>query len=93
MDLDKQIGQKNLALGVKFKAKAVVEVSEEAAQELPNGTLRDLHFETVEGDFQVFKGTWRMHQVSLSLSLSLSLFGIIPSGDAPHCKTNPSHIC
>jgi len=58
-----QIGQKNLALGVKFKAKAVVEVSEEAAQELPNGTLRDLHFETVEGDFQVFKGTWRMHQV------------------------------
>jgi hypothetical protein len=74
VDLDKQIGQKNLALGVKFKAKAVVEVSEEAAQELPNGTLRDLHFETVEGDFQVFKGTWRMHQVSLSLSLSLSLW-------------------
>ncbi len=89
MDLDKQIGQKNLALGVKFKAKAVVEVSEEAAQELPNGTLRDLHFETVEGDFQVFKGTWRMHQVSLSLSR----FGIIPSGDEPHCKTNSSHIC
>jgi ribosome-associated toxin RatA of RatAB toxin-antitoxin module len=59
-----QIGQKNLALGVKFKAKAVVEVTEEAPHILPDGTLRDLHFETVEGDFQIFKGTWRMHQKS-----------------------------
>jgi hypothetical protein len=47
VDLDKHIGQKNLALGVKFKAKAVVEVFEEAAQELSNGTLWDLHLETV----------------------------------------------
>lgn len=61
----KQIGQKNFALGVKFKAKAVVEVTEEAAQDLDDGTLRDLHFETVEGDFQVFKGTWRMLEKSL----------------------------
>jgi hypothetical protein len=87
VDLDKQIGQKNLALGVKFKAKAVVEVSEEAAQELPNGTLRDLHFETVEGDFQFSKAPGECIRY---LSLSLS---IIPSGDEPHCKTNPSHIC
>ncbi|KAG0576363.1 hypothetical protein KC19_5G074300 [Ceratodon purpureus] len=57
-----QIGQKNLALGVKFKAKAIVEVVEEAPRDLDDGTLRDISFVTVEGDFQVFKGVWRMHQ-------------------------------
>lgn len=57
-----QIGQKSLALGVKFKAKAIVEVVEEDLQDLEDGTLRDISFDTVEGDFNVFKGTWRMHQ-------------------------------
>lgn len=66
-----QIGQKSLGLGVKFKAKAVVEVTEEEPQDLHDGVLRDLHFDTVEGDFQVFKGTWRMHQVSPSLAFLL----------------------
>lgn len=63
---DYQIGQKNLAFGVKFKAKAIVEVTEEAPQDLNDGALRHISFITVEGDFNVFKGTWRMHQVSLS---------------------------
>lgn len=54
---------------MKFKAKAVVEVTEEAAQDLDDGTLRDLHFETVEGDFQVFKGTWRMLEVCPPIAL------------------------
>lgn len=56
---------------MKFKAKAVVEVTEEEPQDLHDGVLRDLHFDTVEGDFQVFKGTWRMHQVSPSLAFLL----------------------
>lgn len=64
-----QIGQKNLALGVKFKARAVVEVTEEDPQDLDDGTLRDISFVTVEGDFQVFKGTWRMHQTCGSANL------------------------
>ena len=66
-----QIGQKSLTLGVKFKAKAIVEVTEEEPQDLHDGVLHDLHFDTVEGDFQVFKGTWWMHQVNPSLAFLL----------------------
>ena len=47
---------------MKFKAKAIVEVTEEPPQDLEDGTLRDISFVTVEGDFNVFKGTWRMQQ-------------------------------
>ena len=46
----------SLLLG--FRVKDVVEVTEEEPQDLHDGVLRDLHFDTVEGDFQVFKGTW-----------------------------------
>ncbi len=38
-----------------------------AQEELQDGTMRDLRFMTVEGDFLAFKGTWYMHQLSLSL--------------------------
>lgn len=59
-----QIGEQNLAFGLKFKARGVVNVHERPLEVLPCGFRREIDFEMIEGDFQVFKGTWRMEQVS-----------------------------
>ncbi|KAL3688109.1 hypothetical protein R1sor_014418 [Riccia sorocarpa] len=59
-----QVGEQDIALGVKFKAKAVVDCEEKPCELEDNLVRRDIDFNTVEGDFQIFKGTWRMEQVS-----------------------------
>ncbi|KAL2630283.1 hypothetical protein R1flu_014969 [Riccia fluitans] len=59
-----QVGEQDIALGVKFKAKAVVDCEEKPYEVERNLVRRDIEFVTVEGDFQIFKGTWRVEQVS-----------------------------
>lgn len=63
-----QIGEQNLAMGLKFQARGVIDVHEHPLEILPHGIRRDLDFEMIEGDFQIFKGTWRMEQASLETS-------------------------
>ncbi|KAG6550047.1 hypothetical protein Mapa_008561 [Marchantia paleacea] len=58
-----QVGEQDIALGVKFKAKAVVDCEEKPSEVHPNLVRRDIDFNTIEGDFQIFKGTWRIEQV------------------------------
>ncbi|KAG9460015.1 hypothetical protein H6P81_004523 [Aristolochia fimbriata] len=53
-----QIGQQNLALGLKFYAKGIVECYEGELQSLSFGRQRDIDFRMVEGDFKVFEGKW-----------------------------------
>ena len=69
-----QIGQQNLAFGLKFKAKGVIDCYEKEIQNLPFGTRRDIEFEMIEGDFQLFQGKWCVEQVELSLSPVFFLF-------------------
>ncbi|GBG80680.1 hypothetical protein CBR_g31139 [Chara braunii] len=52
-----QVGEQDVALGVKFRAKAVVDVEEDLSM-----GKHDIHFRIVEGDFQMFEGTWRMEE-------------------------------
>eukprot|EP01018_Ginkgo_biloba_P008494 Gb_11319 [translate_table: standard] len=62
------IGQQNLAFGLKFKAKGIVDVYENELEILPLGIQRDIDFKMVEGDFQVFEGKWRIEQVRYTYS-------------------------
>ncbi|KAH7424364.1 hypothetical protein KP509_11G004600 [Ceratopteris richardii] len=57
-----QIGEQNLALGLKFKAKCMINVQENPMEVLPSSVCRQIDFEMVEGDFQIFKGSWKMEQ-------------------------------
>lgn len=57
-----QIGEQNLAFGLKFKAKGIVDVVENELEILPIGIRRDIDFKMVEGDFEVFKGKWGIEQ-------------------------------
>lgn len=59
-----QIGQQNLAFGLKFNAKGVVDCYERDLQDLPFGQRRDIEFKMIEGDFQVFEGRWSIEQYS-----------------------------
>ncbi|XP_027175441.1 uncharacterized protein LOC113774965 isoform X1 [Coffea eugenioides] len=59
-----QIGQQNLAFGLKFKAKGVIDCYEKEIQNLPFGKRRDIEFEMIEGDFQLFQGKWCVEQIS-----------------------------
>lgn len=52
------MGQQNLALGLKFNAKAVLDCYEKELEILPHGRRREIDFKMVEGDFQLFKGKW-----------------------------------
>ncbi|CAF2125726.1 hypothetical protein BRARA_C02850 [Brassica rapa] len=58
-----QMGQQNLALGLKFNAKAVLDCFEKELQILPNGRRREIDFKMVEGDFQLFEGKWSIEQL------------------------------
>lgn len=60
-----QMGQQNLALGLKFNAKAVLDCYEKELEILPHGRRRDIDFKMVEGDFQLFEGKWSIEQVSI----------------------------
>lgn len=57
-----QIGEQNLAFGLKFKAKGIVDVYENELEILPVGIRRAIDFKMVEGDFQVFEGKWGIEQ-------------------------------
>ncbi|KFK30752.1 hypothetical protein AALP_AA6G022100 [Arabis alpina] len=58
-----QMGQQNLALGLKFNAKAVLDCYEKELEILPHGRRRDIDFKMVEGDFQLFEGKWSIEQL------------------------------
>ena len=58
-----QVGQQEVALGFKFKARAVVEVEEEEERVGDGRVQRAINFTQVEGDFKLFKGTWTIEEV------------------------------
>ncbi|KAI6672585.1 hypothetical protein NL676_000491 [Syzygium grande] len=60
-----QIGQQNLAFGLKFNAKGVVDCYEKNLEYLPSGRRRDIEFKMIEGDFQVFEGKWSIEQLNV----------------------------
>lgn len=59
------MGQQNLALGLKFNAKAVLDCYEKELEILPHGRRREIDFKMVEGDFQLFEGKWSIEQVNI----------------------------
>lgn len=61
----RQIGQQNLAFGLKFNAKGVVDCYEKDLECLSSGRKRDIEFKMIEGDFQVFEGKWSIEQVKV----------------------------
>lgn len=74
--LFQQMGQQNLALGLKFNAKAVLDCFEKELEILPHGRRREIDFKMVEGDFQLFEGKWSIEQVIIILLLSSNTFHI-----------------
>ncbi|KAG8367737.1 hypothetical protein BUALT_Bualt16G0104000 [Buddleja alternifolia] len=74
-----QIGEQNLAFGLKFNAKGTIDCFEKDLETLPFGQKRDIEFKMVEGDFQLFEGKWSVEQES---SQFLSASGVkCNSGD------------
>ncbi|XP_076941859.1 uncharacterized protein LOC143611545 [Bidens hawaiensis] len=61
-----QIGQQNLAFGLKFSAKGVVDCYEQDFEVLPYGQRRNIEFKMIEGDFQLFEGKWSIEQYEQS---------------------------
>ncbi|KAL5717204.1 hypothetical protein ACHQM5_010255 [Ranunculus cassubicifolius] len=57
-----QIGQQNLAFGLKFNAKGTVDCYEKDLVKIPFGQRRDIEFEMIEGDFQLFEGKWSIEE-------------------------------
>ncbi|TQE11555.1 hypothetical protein C1H46_002930 [Malus baccata] len=59
-----KIGEQKLALGLKFNAKGIVDCYETPLETLPNnfGHKRDIRFNMVEGDFEIFQGKWSLQQ-------------------------------
>ncbi|KAJ8620369.1 hypothetical protein MRB53_028898 [Persea americana] len=57
-----QVGRQNLAFGLKFNAKGVLECYEKDLVHLPFGQRRDIEFKMIEGDFQTFEGKWSIVQ-------------------------------
>lgn len=59
-----QIGQQDLALGLKFNAKGIVDCYERELETLPFSQKRDIEFKMIEGDFQLFEGNWCIEQTN-----------------------------
>ncbi|MED6147573.1 hypothetical protein PIB30_045054 [Stylosanthes scabra] len=57
-----QIGQQDLAFGIKFNAKGIVDCYEKELETLVSSIKRDIEFKMIEGDFQVFEGKWSILQ-------------------------------
>lgn len=57
-----QIGQQNIAFGIKFNAKGIVDCYEKELETLPSGMKREIDFKMTEGDFQLFEGKWSIWQ-------------------------------
>ncbi|KAF8051515.1 hypothetical protein N665_1714s0008 [Sinapis alba] len=66
-----QMGQQNLALGLKFNAKAVLDCFEKELEILPHGRRREIDFKMVEGDFQLFEGKWSIEQLDKGEALDI----------------------
>lgn len=64
-----QIGQQDLALGLKFNAKAVIDCYEKDLEILSNSQKRDIEFKMVEGDFETFEGRWSIVQRFVKMKL------------------------
>ena len=65
MVLFRQVGQQNLALGLKINPKATLDCYERELQVFDSGRKRDMDFKMIEGEFQVFEGKWSIEQVSI----------------------------
>ncbi|TKY52387.1 hypothetical protein E2542_SST23909 [Spatholobus suberectus] len=57
-----QIGQQNIAFGIKFNAKGIVDCYEKELETLPSGMKREIEFKMIEGDFKLFEGKWSILQ-------------------------------
>ncbi|RDX58661.1 hypothetical protein CR513_62001, partial [Mucuna pruriens] len=57
-----QIGQQDIAFGIKFNAKGIVDCYEKELETLPSGMKREIEFKMIEGDFQLFEGKWSILQ-------------------------------
>ncbi|KAL2325698.1 hypothetical protein Fmac_024756 [Flemingia macrophylla] len=57
-----QIGQQNIAFGIKFNAKGIVDCYEKELETLPSGMKREIDFKMIEGDFKLFEGKWSIWQ-------------------------------
>ncbi|MED6131059.1 hypothetical protein PIB30_006383 [Stylosanthes scabra] len=57
-----QIGQQDLAFGIKFNAKGIVDCYEKELETLVSSIKRDIEFKMIEGDFKVFEGKWSILQ-------------------------------
>lgn len=58
-----QVGHQDLAFGLKFDAKGIIDCYEKDLQLLPSGRRRNIEFRMVEGDFQTFEGEWSILEV------------------------------
>ncbi|CAI9097122.1 OLC1v1033459C5 [Oldenlandia corymbosa var. corymbosa] len=74
-----QIGQQELAFGLKFEAKGVIECYEGDLEQFSCSQMRDIDFKMIKGDFQLFEGTWSIEQTRRE---SLSNFSNSPAGSA-----------
>lgn len=57
-----QIGQQNLAFGLKFNARGILDCYEKQLETLPSALKRDIEFNMVQGDFEIFQGKWSILQ-------------------------------
>ncbi|PON88803.1 Coenzyme Q-binding protein COQ10, START domain containing protein [Trema orientale] len=58
------IGQQNLGFGLKFNARGILDCYEKQLEILPSGQRRrDIEFNMVQGDFQIFQGKWSILQL------------------------------
>ncbi|KAI4301616.1 hypothetical protein L6164_034876 [Bauhinia variegata] len=57
-----QIGQQNLAFGLKFNAKGVIDCYEKEPEIFASGMKREIEFKMIEGDFKLFEGKWSILQ-------------------------------
>ncbi|KAL3504431.1 hypothetical protein ACH5RR_034272 [Cinchona calisaya] len=80
-----QIGQQDLAFGLKFKAKGVIDCYEKDLQNFPFGQRRDIEFNMIEGDFQLFQGKWSVEQVRWILMVNSTCHPSFPIA----IETNP----
>ncbi|KAK8935356.1 hypothetical protein KSP39_PZI013901 [Platanthera zijinensis] len=60
-----QVGEQNLALGLKFNAKGILECYEGDLEDTPIALRREIEFRMVDGDFQTFEGRWSIEQVNM----------------------------
>lgn len=76
-----QIGKQDLALGLKFNVKAVLDCYEKDLEILSYGQRRDIEFKMVEGDFETFQGRWSIVQYDAEMVEAAQAFDILEGQD------------